>query len=780
MRIELHDYKPLVVAIHLAFGTSLVGAQVPTGGSDPLVVLTPARQLQETLPKEAEKNGATYLTGDSVSGKPDEVVMVKGNAELRRPGTVIRAESVQYTQNTDKASATGGVRLNRLGNVYEGSQLEMKVDSFEGYFLNPQFQLLKNQAVGDAERVDFLDDKRSVIKNARYSTCRRVPGLEWLPDWLLKATRLEMDTEEDVGIAEGAVLRFKDIPILALPTMSFPLSSRRKTGMLPPTFATDSLNGFELTTPFYWNIAPNRDATLYPTVSTKRGINLGAEFRYLEPSYGGQVRFDVMPNDKLRDKSDRWGLSTQHQQRIDTPYGALGLNLSLNRVSDDNYWRDFPRAYGSLTQRLLPSDASLNWSSGAWSMDVRTSKWQTLQDASAPIVPPYDRLPQWTLNYNKSNLAGFDLSAETQVTHFKADSTLTGQANGTRSVLNAQISRPFKLPGFFFTPKVAGFAADYKFDTALSDGRTRANVALGTFSLDTGLVFDRDAQFFGRNFVQTLEPRAFYVYTPYKDQSLLPNYDSSARDFNFAALFTENPYSGYSRVADNNLLTLGLSSKLLDPVTGAEVVRLGMAQRLRFAVQNVTLPGGVAASDRLSDLLLGATVNWDPKWSVDTTHQISPTDFRSTRATVGLRYTPGSFKVLNAAYRYQKDNSEQFEMSWQWPLDQLLGGNDVEGRGAADGRWYSMGRMNYSLPDKKLVDSVIGFEYDAGCWVGRAVLENVTRSDATTNKRILFQIDLIGFASLGQSTLKTLRTNIPRYQSLRETVETPGRFSNFD
>jgi LPS-assembly protein len=779
MRIELHEFKPLVVALHLAFGLSQAWAQSQSVGQVAPPVLTPAQQLQEALPKEAEKNGATYVTGDSVSGKPEAVVIVKGNAELRKPGTVIRADTVQYQQSVDKASASGNVRMNRLGNVYEGTELDMNVGTFEGFFLKPQFQLLKNQAVGDAERVDFLGEKKSVITNARYSTCRRVPGEEWLPDWLLKATRLEMDTEEDIGVAEGAVLRFKDVPILALPTMSFPLSSKRKSGMLPPTVATDSLNGLEITTPYYLNIAPNQDATLYPTVSSKRGINLGAEYRYLQPNYGGQTRFDLMPNDKLRD-SDRWGLSSQHQQRLDTSVGVLGLNLNLNRVSDDNYWRDFPRAYGSLTQRLLPSDFSVNWGRGAWNMNLLTSKWQTLQDLSAPIVPPYDRLPQWTLNYNKLDLGGFDVSAETQVTRFKADTQLTGQANGTRALVSAQVSRPFKLPGFYITPKLSAFAANYKFDTALSNGVTRASLALPTFSLDTGLVFDRDATFFGRSFVQTLEPRAFYVYTPYRDQSLLPNYDSAARDFNFASLFTENPYSGYSRVADNNLLTLGVSSKLLDPATGAEVVRLGMAQRLRFAVQNVTLPGGATASDRLSDLLLGGTVNWDPKWSLETTQQISPTDFRSTRATVGLRYTPGSFKVLNAAYRYQKDSSEQIEMSWQWPLGQLFGGASEEGRAADGGRWYTMGRMNYSINDKKLVDSVVGFEYDAGCWVGRAVLENVTRSDATTNKRILFQIDLIGFASLGQSTLKTLRSNIPRYQSLRETIETPGRFSNFE
>jgi LPS-assembly protein len=410
MRSYPHEFKPFVLAIHLALIAGAATAQ--TSASPPTPSLTPSVKLEEAVPKEAEKAGATYVAGDSVSGEPEKQVIVKGNAELRRPGTVIRADLVEYEQATDKARATGNVRMNRQGNVYEGTELEVKVDTLQGYFLKPKFQLLKNDATGDADRADFLDDKHSVIQNARYSTCRRVPGAEWLPDWFLKASRIEMDSEEEVGAAENAVLRFQGIPILALPYLSFPLSSKRKTGMLPPTMATDSLNGFELTTPYYWNIAPNRDATLYPTVSTKRGINLGGEFRYLEPNYGGQVRLDVMPNDRLRDAT-RWGVSTQHQQRVDTGYGGLGLNLAVNRVSDDNYWRDFPRAYGSLTQRLLPSEAALSWAKGDWTSELRTSKWQVLQDVTAPIVPPYDRLPQWTTTYNKLNLGGFDVSAET-------------------------------------------------------------------------------------------------------------------------------------------------------------------------------------------------------------------------------------------------------------------------------------------------------------------------------------------------------------------------------
>jgi LPS-assembly protein len=299
-------------------------------------------------------------------------------------------------------------------------------------------------------------------------------------------------------------------------------------------------------------------------------------------------------------------------------------------------------------------------------------------------------------------------------------------------------------------------------------------------------VFERDISYFGKGFRQTLEPRAFYVNTPYRDQSLLPNYDSGANDFNFATIYTENAFVGNDRISDNNLLTLGVTSRLLDPDTGAEAVRFGIAQRLRFQDQNVTLPGGVPAGEGISDVLLGGTVTWNPKWSADTTVQYNPTLKQSVRSTLGARYMPGSYRVVSAAYRYQRAISEQLDLGWQWPVNDLWGDkgqNLGPGRGQGEGRWYSVGRLNYSMNEHKMVAAIVGFEYDAGCWLGRAVLEQLQTSISTTSQRIMFQLEFVGFTRLGVSPLKTLKDNIPSYQYLREqtsTSGTPSRFSNYD
>ncbi|WP_407926590.1 LPS-assembly protein LptD [Caenimonas soli] len=764
---------------------TLLYAGAARGQEQQPLVLKPSTSLREDIPAAAREQLPTYLSGQRVFGRTDLETVIEGDAQLRRGSTVIHADRLEYSQPDDLAKARGNVRINRAGDIFEGPLLELKVEAFEGFFNQPRYRFLRNDAYGEAERVDFIDDKRAIVRRATYTTCQRRPGPSWMPDWILRAASIRLDNEEEVGQAEGAVLSFMGLPILPVPSLSFPLSDKRKSGLLPPTIGLDNLNGLELTVPYYWNIAPNRDATFYPALMTKRGVDLGGEFRYLERDYNGTVRANYMPDDRLRHR-DRWGYALKHDGIIGagSPMGPLGLNLNLNRVSDDNYWRDFSRTTASLTQRLLANDGVLSWGRGDFSFTARALKWQTLQDVSSPIVPPYDRLPQLVGRYTRGNLVGgLESYVETDYTKFESDRLLNGQPNAQRAFTMAQLSRPWQAPGWFITPKLQLHATQYQFDGPLLNGTRSATRTVPTASLDSGLVFERDVRYFGRSFRQTLEPRAFYVYTPFRDQGLLPNYDSARNDFNFATIYTENAFGGHDRISDNNLLTLGASTRLLDPDTGAEAARFGVAQRLRFKDQRVTLPGETPVSERLSDVLVGTSVNWTPEWSFDSTVQYNPKTRRSIRTTVGGRYSPGNYRVVNAAYRMQRGSSEQLDIGWQWPLNDLWGDkgqNLGPGRGEGEGRWYSVGRLNVSLKDRRLVDSILGLEYDAGCWLGRIVVERLQSSTNSSNKRILFQLEFVGFTRLGSNALQTLKDNIPRYQFLREQVTTPSRFSNYD
>jgi len=634
-----------------------------------------------------------------------------------------------------------------------------------------------------------------VIRQATYTTCTRKPGPSWLPDWVLKAASLSLDDEEGSAQAQSMQLRFMDVPILAAPSLSFPITGDRKSGFLSPTIVTDSVNGLGVSAPFYWNIAPNRDATITTTAMTQRGVALDTEFRYLEDRYQGKSVINLMPSDTLRNQT-RWGYSTQHNGSWDTgldAVGSLGIGLNLNRVSDDNYWRDFPRSGLSLTQRLLPSTGSLTWSRGDVSMAALVQRWQALQDVSSPITPPYDRAPQIVMRHSQWDANGWDFSTVADTTRFESNfSRIPGGTtailrNGQRSFVNSQVSLPLMNNWGFVTPKLQMHATRYQLDNPLNDGASAVNRVLPTFSLDSGLVLERDNNLFGRALRQTLEPRAFYVRTPYANQSLLPLYDTGLTDFNLSTIYSPNPYVGQDRIADSNMLTLGATSRYLDANTGAELAKFGFAQRFRFADQRVTLPTESTVLKGFSDFLVGAGVRWDDRWSADSLVQLDAQTHQTTRTTVGARYSPTPYRVLNTAYRMTRNQSEQVDMGWQWPLRDFAWGDADEpagtstaGQGLGPGRWYSVGRMNFSLKEHKMVDSIFGFEYDAGCWLGRVVLERLQSTVSTATSRIYFHLEFVGFGGVGSSPLKTLRDNIPRYQYLREDVAPPSRFQHYD
>lgn len=773
----------------------LAGASLAAGGqalaqtADDALQLRPSTGLLEQLPPEAARDAPTFVRGDHVQGKPGGVTTVEGNAVLRRHNLVIQGDRLSHDEPTDTARGEGNVRVNREGNRFEGPEVQLKLDTNEGYFKSPSYQFLRNDGHGQARHVDFVDKDTTVAHDATFTTCKRKPGPSWLPDWVIGASRIEFDNEAEEGRATNGVIRFQGVPILASPYLSFPLSERRKTGLLPPTIGLGSVNGFELTLPYYLNLAPNRDATLYPTLMTKRGVDLAGEYRYLEPTYAGQLRAAFMPSDRLRN-DNRWSLSAQHNQRVNIPaLGQASLYANINRVSDDNYWRDFPRTGTALTQRLLPSDAFVSWSQAGWGFTAGAYSWQTLQDVTSPITPPYDRLPSltarrgWT-DFSLGGLGGWDASIYTEYTRFRADRVQAGNdINGSRALAVGELAWTLQTPAWYLRPRVQLHATQYQADSVFSNGARTASRVLPTLSLDSGLFFERDTQLFGRALTQTLEPRAFYVRTPMRDQSFLPNYDSAAFDFNLATIYTENPFGGQDRIADQSTLTLGVTSRLLDRDDGRELVKFGVAQRLRFRDQNVVLPGATPISERLSDLLVGARLSWDPRWSFEGNVQYNPKQRESVRTTLAVRYMPGPYRVLSAAYRLQRGVSEQYDLGWQWPLADLFSGEDLSkqpGGGLGEGRWYSVGRLNYSVPDRRIVDLVAGFEYDAGCWIGRVVLERLQSSSSSSNRRILFQLELVGFTRLGSSPLQTLKDNVPRYQFLREEIDPPSRFSRYE
>ena len=738
------------------------------------LALRPVPSLQPkptgALPRQ---QGPLYLRADQLSGQPDGELRADGRVEMRRGGVVLRADQLRYDQAEDLAVAQGKVRITFEGSSFSGPEVQLKVQRMEGVVIEPEYMLAMTGAGGRAERIDILGPSTSRVINGDYTSCRRDGANK--PDWILSARQLDLDTDAGVGVAEGAVLRFLDVPILALPRLSFPLSDQRKSGWLPPDLDFTTGSGAELAVPYYWNIAPNRDATLTPAFSTRRGFAVDGEFRYLEPGFSGRFNLDLLPYDQVYDGTRYW-MTFDHLGRAgeDFRYAA-----HVERVSDDEWWNDFPRRHVALTPRLLPLvvEAEKDFGSPARGFELyaRTLQWQILQ-APNTMEAPFDRAAQFGLRSTGNLQAGLQYAIETEANRFVLPSNpgysnAATPSNGSRLHAQGWINRPFREPGWWVTPSVLLNAASYYTDEAMPDGRTSSSRTIPTVSLGGGAEFQRSTDWLGRSLRQTLEPRLLYVYTPYVNQANYPNFDSAVKDYSFASIFSENVFSGVDRVSDTNALTAGVTTRLLDAGTGAELLQLGIVQRYLFNDQLVT-ESGIAENRGYSDVLLRGSTRVLQPFNLEGYVRYSPSVDRVVRTILGAQYAPGPFRTLNLSYRYARDISAQVEASWQWPIYEPAGGGrrlDSSRSGACSSAWYTVGRVTYNTTDSRVTDSVFGLEYDAGCWIARMAVSRLSTGVSEASTQVLFQLELVGLSRLGTNAISVLRDNIPGYQLLRNS-----------
>ena len=740
-----------------------------------------------TAARTKDRLAPITLQADDVRGRPDIDFVAEGRVQLERGRLTIRTDRLTYDTVEDRVRALGNVQIvTAEGDRFSGPDLDLRLQRFEGVFLQPEYFFARTGAGGRADRITFLDSDRATLEAATYSSCK-VDG-RGTPAWVLSMDRVRLDFEANEGVAEGAVLRFLGVPILGAPVLSFPLSDARKSGWLPPSINLDNKSGLEVAMPYYWNIAPQRDATLTPVYFTRRGLGLGTELRYLEPRHEGELQSHWLPNDQVAGEA-RYALQWRQKGLVfGSGSGSNGLGAwrwghEGARVSDDNYWKDFARDLRSPTVRLLPFSAyaERDWNLAGLqtSLYARTEHWQVLQDSDpqALITAPYHRLPQlgWRGAGPLAALgAGLDADFETEINRFTLASNDAGSARpeGWRAHALASISQTWRSPGGWLTPRLALNLAAYRTDAPMSDGRRSASRAIPTLSLDTGVVFERPAQWFGRALQQTLEPRLLYVNTPFRQQSTLPLFDTAAKDFNTVSVFSDNAFSGVDRVSDAHQVTAGVTSRLFDPVSGAEALRFGVAQRYLLRDLQIT-PDGVPLTQRFSELLLVGSARLTSRWTFDAALQYSPEIDRTTRSVLSARYSPGPLRTLAASYRLARGASEQLDLGWQWPVYRADAASQGKSASACSGTLYSVGRVNYSLKDSRITDSLVGVEYDAGCWIGRVVAERLStgRSEATT--RLLLQLELVGLSRLGSNPLQVLKDNIPGYKLLRDQRSDP-------
>ncbi|MNR87800.1 LPS-assembly protein LptD precursor [compost metagenome] len=720
-----------------------------------------AAQTNAKPAKPDDREEETRISSEQMTGRPDRELVLERDVEITRGDTTVNSDHAIYRAVEDEVELTGNIRMKRFGDRFTGDKLRLKMDTGVGYVTNSTFYMQESNGQGTAERIDFESEDRAVVTEGTFSTCE---GPD--PDWYIKSSTLKLDTGREVGNAEAPIVYFKGVPILGALSMSFPLSGARKSGFLAPTQGTTSTGGLEVSVPYYFNIAPNRDLTLTPRYIARRGMMLGADARYMDSTYAGETKAEFLPNDD-QTKTNRWSIASVHTQKFSP---ETTFNWNINSASDNNYPSDFSRNLSISTQRLLLRDINLSYASTFWTATARASNYQVLQDPASPITRPYDRLPQLSLVAARQDVNGFDWTANLEATRFWHPDLVRGE----RYVVNPSLSYPIVRPSYFVTPKISLNAATYSVQDPLTNVNSKYNRALPTFSLDSGLVFERETTLFGTAATQTLEPRLFYVNTPYRDQSQFPLFDTATADLSFAQIFSENRFIGNDRISDANQLTAAMVSRYIEE-SGTERLRVALAQRFYFSDQRVTL--GTPLVQNKSDLLASGVFQLSKALRTEGNVQYSSSQKTVSRGNAGVSWRPEPKKVLNLTYRVDVPNAlRQVDISGQWPI--------------AD-RWYGVGRLNYSLkndyanrpgytalavpPARGLSEGLLGLEYKADCWIFRVVAQRIPTATGKSTSTLFFQLELSGLTRLGSDPLEALRTSIPGYQVLGR----PSNSSNY-
>lgn len=746
-------------------------AMLPRPSVAPASEDVPAPQpVQQVGPAEAASAlpaGSTSVKALRILGTRSVELIADGNVELQRDDITLTADRITYREPIDEAVAEGNVELRQGDNTVTGPKATLVIGASTGTFETPSYQLARpsqpnlagepSRVVAGSGQADVLrleGENQYRLENATWSTCQATD-----PDWYIKARELALDYDREVGTAHGGSIVFMDTPIFWMPWAEFPLSGQRQSGLLPPTFGSSNRTGVDLSVPYYWNIAPNYDATLTPRFMGRRGLQLGGEFRYLTEDYGGSLRAEWLPDDRATGE-ERTLTSLQHTQRI-TPslYGAL----DFNSVSDDKYFEDLSSRVGVTSQVNLLRQGQLVYQDASWwSASLLAQSYQTLNpDPASPNIAPYRRLPQLRVTGARPDLPGGVVAAlQTELTQFAHEDADKNKDEGTRFVAYPQLSLPMSGAAWFFTPKVGVHYSSYDLDRSPLARTERGSVtrSLPILSADAGLFFERDTALFGGQYLQTLEPRLYYLNVPSKQQDDIPLFDTSRFDVGFAQMFAENRFSGSDRIGDANDLTAAVTTRLIDAETGVERLRAMLGQRYYFSDQEVYLfsPDELRNAGRGTELLAGLGGRLSKAWSLNSYMQFNTETDKTERVNASVRWQPDYAKVLNLSYRYAPNlriaeslvGLEDVDASGQWPL----------GRG-----WYGVGRVTHSLLENRVTEAIGGLEYDGGCWVFRVALHRFAIEEDDVSKAIYVQLELNDLAGIGSNPLSLITRSVPGY-----------------
>ncbi|MEJ2575310.1 MAG: LPS assembly protein LptD, partial [Gammaproteobacteria bacterium] len=684
------------------------------------------RPVSATVMAGASQGAELVADADAVvMDETGQAATLRGNVHLTDGTQELFADQVTYERATDVITAAGDVLVRRPEGRIAGQRAAFERRTDHARIEQVEYRIPSARGRGTADVAEFLGNAQSRYENITFTTCR--PGNE---DWLLSAGTLEVDHAEGLATADNAVLEFKNVPIGYLPTFTFPIDDRRRSGFLLPSGGYSSKNGLDLKVPYYFNLAPNYDATFAPRYLSKRGLMLGGEARLLTDHYRSELFGEIIPNDREFEEGGARGAGALRAAALD-----FGSNLSTTSITH------------------LERAGELRYRGDDWGLLGRLQYYQTVDRATATANRPYARLPQLAFTFDRPSTTGLRYLADGEYVYFhRKDSTV-----GHRVDVKPGVSLPLRQVWGFLEPKVQARYTAYRLDDQEVAGLTDASPdrLLGIFSLDGGLYFDRNTEWFGTALRQTLEPRLYYLYVPDVDQDDLPVFDTTALDFNAGSLFRDNRFNGPDRQGDANQLTLYVGSSTLADATGAEVLRVGAGQILYFADREVTLPGAAVEDDATSSLVGDIAVYPAAGWELRAIAEWNPHDSLFEQALAEARYRGRDGRALYASYRLRDapadvNDVDQTDLAFVWPIGD---------------RTRVIGRWNYSLIKRESLESAFGIEYGECCWRTRAIVQQyVDGADDDKNLAFLLQLELYGLGQLGNDIDEFLKERIYGYR----------------
>lgn len=764
---RLSAHTPLVLALGAVFSTAAAAEGTATaadGWSRSDLSCRAGAQSGDDLPPAKGSGGAvlpenaTRISADRIAGQTNVRARAEGDVIIERNDQTLNADWVDYDQQADVVRAGDSFTLTRGdGQTVRGKELHYDLSHESGRAADAQFAVEheSRRLQGVSAEMEMRDKNHYAMRGVKFNTCN--PGDR---SWYIQAAELKADRESGIGTARHARLVFGGVPVLYTPWADFPLNGNRKSGLLVPTIKIGS-DGTELELPYYFNLAPNYDATLAPGIITARGATLGGEFRYLQDKYSGSLKAKYLPHDRRSPHRHRYEAEFAHLHRFNTD---LSGGIDYRQVSDDDYYRDF---YG---RNEIAENVHLNRS--AWldyrrdlfgqpvQMRLSVQRYQTLSDAQGRKQRPYAILPRFSAAWQKNfGLGQFNI--DTQFTRFEHSEL----QSGSRLVIYPSWQWDFSRPWGYVRPKIGVHATRYWLKG--KDGyesRTLSRV-LPLTNVDAGLAFERKTTLFGKSYLQTLEPRVFYNYIPAKSQNDLPNFDTSLNGFSYAQLFRENIYSGQDRINASNSLSVGLQSRLIDAATGAERFRAGIGRKYYFRDDNVLLDGSIEHGRRWrSDIAAFAGGRIGDNWHADLSWHYNESAKATQRFDIGASYNPEPGKVISARFKYGAREEiytgfygklKHIDFAAQWPINERL---------------YAIGRFNYSLSPHTPLEQMAGLEYKSacGCWSVSVVGQRYVNGLNSRKNAFFVTLQLKDLSSLGKDPYEQLRLAIPGYSKTNE------------